>query len=233
MKTYSYSPRRQRPSSGGWTSILLFYVLPFIVINGLIFFLVTAKPKCQLSVGETNDYQSTTVTLAVRSILPVKSMSVTMNSQELELTSAGKKTYTATVTSNGVVDVTLVGLNGMSSRTYIQVSILDDTPPSIQNPAIETGVLTFQIEDSQSGVDYSSIYAIDSTGNTVQPLSIDRDTATVSFEMDSAGLNIYAKDLSGNETQTNLKSRIEGSEEVIDSSENNVGDDAAESSAVS
>ncbi|MFR5601249.1 MAG: hypothetical protein ACLTKI_02295 [Lachnospiraceae bacterium] len=217
---YHSNSRRNSPSQNEWVTILLYYVLPFIVVNSIIFFLVTSRPKCELTVGETNDYMTTTVSLKIKSILPIKNMSVVMDGEELELTALGKKEYTATVDKNGVVEVNLTSLNGMTAMTYEHINILDDAPPTINEPSVESGILSFKIDDSQSGVDYSSIYAVDSKGINQLPLSIDKTTATVTFQMDSDGLNLHAKDLSGNEVQATLKSHVEGSEEVVTSEGN-------------
>lgn len=72
--------------------LLLFYILPFLVINGLIFFLVTAKPKYELTVGETHDYQTTDITFSITSHMPLKTVTITMDSQPLDLVKTGNKT---------------------------------------------------------------------------------------------------------------------------------------------
>ena len=59
---------------------------------------------------------------------------------------------------NGVIEITVASINGMVAAAYEPVDILDELPPSINEDfTIEDNVLTFTIEDSQSGVDFNSI----------------------------------------------------------------------------
>ena len=76
--------------SGGFYNTLLYRVLPFLVINLLIFTLVTATPKVDVQVADTNDYKTTTVTFSVRSLLPVKNVTALWEYAEpIELTQDG------------------------------------------------------------------------------------------------------------------------------------------------
>lgn len=212
MRDYAYStsPRRRntgrssRSTSSGqeWIHILLFYFLPFIVINGLLFFLVTSSPKCELTIGETHDYLSAEIQLSVKSFLPTKELTVSMDSEPIEMTKGKGHTYTATVTKNGVLEVYAKSINGMATSAYEHVNILDDNPPAVDNYSMEDGVLKFTLEDSQSGVDFNSIYATDSSGVTVYPSSVDKTTGTITFNVDAGGLTVFISDLSGNQSQT-------------------------------
>lgn len=211
MRDYAYSTSRRRRHTGRsghsvssgqeWLHILLFYVLPFIVVNGLIFFLVTTKPKCELTVGETNDYLSTEVQLSIKSFLPTKDLTVTLDSEPLEMVKGKNGIYTATVTKNGALEISVKSMNGMAASSYEYISVLDDNPPAVSSSAFEDGILTFTLEDSQSGVNYDSIYATDSVGITIYPTSIDKNTATITFPMDADGLTVFISDMSGNQGQ--------------------------------
>ena len=59
------SSRRHNSEPSQLRTVLLFYVLPFIVVNTIIFFLVTSIPKGTVTVGETADFQSTVVELCL------------------------------------------------------------------------------------------------------------------------------------------------------------------------
>ena len=75
--------RYRRKKQSEWPHILLFYVLPFIVFNSILFFCLTAKPKLSVVVEDTNDYLSTNVVLTVRSFFPTKSISITLDGEAL------------------------------------------------------------------------------------------------------------------------------------------------------
>lgn len=200
-------PDRRRTSSGyrrdngksGFLSVLLFYVLPFIVFNGIIFLLVTARPKAEITIGESSDFISTTMELKVKSLLPIKTMEVSLDSTPIELTKTGGSTYKTTLKNNGTLEVKLTGFNKMKSVSYETVNVLDDTPPVVKDNVLENGILSFRLEDTQSGVDYSSITASDEDNTDILPLSIDRSTGLVTFEIKKENITITAKDKIGNE----------------------------------
>lgn len=215
-------PERRRTSSGyrrdngkgGFLSVLLFYVLPFIVFNGIIFLLVTTRPKAEITIGESSDYITTTMELKVKSLLPIKTMEVSLDSSPIELTKAGKKTYKATLTNNGMLEVKLIGLNKMKAVMYEQVNVLDDTPPAIKDKVLENNILSFRLEDTQSGVDYSSISASDEDKTDILPLSIDRSTGLVTFEIEKENIAITAKDKIDNELHVTFTPQGESFEEA-------------------
>ena len=214
-------PNRRKTRSGnrndagknGFLSVLLFYVLPFIVINGLIFFLVTSRPKGEITIGESSDYISTTMELKIKSLLPVNSMEVSLNGSPVEITKTGLKTYSAVLKSNGTLTVKLTCFNKMKTVIDEQVDVLDDTPPVIKDNVVENGILSFRLEDSQSGVDYSSISACDEDNQDIAPMSIDRSTGRVTFELIKDNLNITAKDNIGNELHVTITPQGESIEE--------------------
>lgn len=209
---------RYRKKQGGneWPHILLFYVLPFLVVNFIIFFAVTAVPKVTIDLADTNDYLSTNATVTVKSWFPTKSVTLSMDNEELTAEKGRKRTYTTAISKNGVLEVTVKNINGMSTTMFEHINILDDIPPSIENTSIQDGIVTLSISDSQSGVNFDSIYALDSQNQRIEPLTVDRTSATLSFEMDSAGLHVFAQDKAGNEVQGTFTSHKEGSQEMLD-----------------
>lgn len=231
MRQYTYSNSRSKKSarlaSPGLKTILLFYVLPYLLINGLIFYLVTVKPKYTVSVGETTDYTTTSMSLTIKSILPTRNLSVSLNGEPLELESTGKKSYTAPITVNGTIEVYLESFNGMAVSTYEHVNILDDDPPTIEVASIEDGILTITLSDSQSGIDFTSLHAINSTGAIVQPLSVDKLNYTATFQTDPAGMTLYVTDMSGLTTEQPLS--INEVVEGVDGQNESGGDGLSES----
>ena len=179
---------------------LLFYVLPYIVINAIIFFLVTATPKVDMSVGDTSDYRTTQVEFKVDSMLPIREMTVQMESQPIEYTEVGRNHFVCDVSANGMLYVTVKSINGMQTNNYVSVSILDDTAPSIDEEScvISRGELTFVIEDSQSGVDYDSIYGIYDGNKEVKPTKMDTATGTVTIPMYPDSIELHFEDMVGN-----------------------------------
>ena len=213
MSPYTNNSRQNRGRGGSsrhdsgrsdFMTVLLFYVLPFIVVNSIIFILVTAAPKGDLTIGEADNFTTTTMELKIKSLFPIKAMTVTLDGNEVELTKTASKTYTAVLGSNGTVKVSLTAFNGMKNVFSEQVNILDDTPPDIKDSIIEDGVLSFRLEDTQSGVNYDTIYAYDDDTPEILPLSIDRSTGIITFDMQKENLTICVKDQVGNEARVTI-----------------------------
>lgn len=221
MSTNSYSrtshrPVRRQSSSDGFVHILLFYILPFIVFNVIVFYAVTAIPKFTVEVADTNDYLTTEATLTLDSLYPVKSLQVSMDSEALEPVKKKGRTYSIPISKNGVLEVIVENWNGMSTTIYEHIDILDENPPAFEEPQIIDGVVTLTVTDSQSGVDFDSIYAVDSAGNRVDPLTVDRSTNTLSYEMDPDGLYVYAQDKAGLKVEAQFTSHKEGDVETVE-----------------
>ena len=217
QSSYRRSGRHRQKPASEWPHILLFYILPFIVFNAIVFHLVTAKPRFELTVADTSDYQTTTATLTMKSWLPAKSIVLELDGENLELTKDKKRTYTTTLHRNGSLQAIVTNFNGMPADSIKYVNILDDTPPTFSASHIEEGVLTVTLTDSQAGINYDSVYALNSTGERVLPLVANRDLNTFSFTMDSAGLRIFVQDMAGNESQGSFTSHKENGSDVLDS----------------
>lgn len=224
----SGSPYRRDSGKSGFLTVILFYVLPFLVVNGLIFFLVTAKPKGEIIIGESSDYISTTAELKIKSLLPLKGMELTLDGTPVEFTKTGSRTYTAVLTSNGSLEARLTNFNQMKTVLNEQVDVLDDTPPAYKDNVFEDGVLSFRLEDSQSGVDFSSITASDENDPQILPLSIDRSTGLVTFEMNKENIVVIARDMIGNELHVTFTPEGESIEDA-ETDEAAAGSDDAES----
>ena len=205
---------------------LIFFVLPFLVINGLIFFFAVYTPKVELDIGDTTDYKSVDVTVRIHSLLPLKNSSITLDSAPLEMERDGQ-TYTATLTANGVVEVTAESINGMSRTVFEHVMVLDDTAPTVdEDYTLNSNFLTITVSDSLSGVNYDELYGRDEDGERVEPTSIDQETGTVVFPMSGNTITVHIEDFVGNAAEPSYSIRIEGLEEDAEENE----EDSAENS---
>ena len=181
---------------------LVFYVLPFVVVNRILFTLITASPKIELTIGETTDYKTVDISFRVRSILPIREMTVTLESQPVEV-ERSDGAYRATLDSNGTLEIYAEGWNGMSVRDNEHIAVLDDAAPVIdqEDYVLEDGHLEFLVSDSQSGVDFSSIYGTEADGQNVRPASYSEDTGRVVFEMEGSDVTVFVSDFAGNISQ--------------------------------
>ena len=221
---YRSNKKYKQKSSGGLPDLLLFYILPFIVFNSILFYCVASSPKINLEIQDTKDYLSTQASMTIESWFPTKSLSFNMDGEELEPVKDKRRTYSVPITRNGVLEVTVVNLNGMSSTVFKHVNVLDDIPPSFENATLEDGILMLRVTDSQSLVNSDAIYAVDSAGIQRAPLSVERiedtiDNTTaysITFEMDLNGLHVYVQDKAGNEAQKTFTTHKEGNLDVLE-----------------
>lgn len=195
---------------GEWTEVFLFYLLPFLLFNGILFVLVAARPQITIKVDNTKDYKTTTASITVKSLFPIKEFSSSQEGTPLLLTETKKGQYTADIVRNGVIEIYAKGLNGMAVTKYEHVNILDDVAPLVgETYSIQDGILSMSLEDSQSGVDFQSVFAATPSGQTLVPLSADRQTGVLTFPMEEEFLVIYASDLAGNGMQATFSTHVE------------------------
>ena len=221
---YRSNKKYKQKSSGGLPDLLLFYILPFIVFNSILFYCVASSPKINLEIQDTKDYLSTQASMTIESWFPTKSISFNMDGEELEPVKDKRRTYSVPITRNGVLEVTVVNLNGMSSTVFKHVNVLDDIPPSFENATLEDGILMLRVTDSQSLVNSDAIYAVDSAGIQRAPLSVERiedtiDNTTaysITFELDLNGLHVYVQDKAGNEAQKTFTTHKEGNLDILE-----------------
>ena len=83
--------RRKQAGSNDILNVLLFYVLPFFILNGIIFYLFTAKPKFDITIGDTEDYKTTTATITIKSLLPIKDLTVGKDGETLTPEKTGSR----------------------------------------------------------------------------------------------------------------------------------------------
>ena len=194
-----HSPRQKKRKKVRAESIL-FYIIPFILINFIIFRLATAQPDFDLTIGDCVDYRSVTFEVKMTGPLPVSEFRVLLGDEPVEMTEAGSKTYTATVTKNGTLEVTAGYFNGMVKTQYERISAIDDEPPAIVSQERNGTYLTVTFDDAQTGVDMSSVYALDSDGTTVYPIEVSAENLSARFQSLSNSLDVHVKDQNGNET---------------------------------
>lgn len=185
-----------------WVRVLLFYVLPYVVINGIIFLLVCSRPRVNIDVLGTNNYISADVEFQVNSFLPLRVLNVTLESEPVEYVKSGN-TYSLSITQNGTFMVEATSINGMQVREFVNIGLLDETAPNLDESSTEisSGVLSFVIKDNQAGVDYDSIYAVTDAGENLVPSEVDKTLGAISIEtpIGISSLDLYYADMVGNE----------------------------------
>ena len=202
---------------------LLFPVLPYVVINLIIFLVVTNTPKISIKVNDTDDYRTTTVQFTVKSLLPLKELLVKMEDEPVIYSRSGSS-YKADISSNGSFVVTALSCNGMQTSDYADISILDNSPPSIEDTGcrLENNELTFILSDSQSGINFNSVKGTLPDGTTVTPIRVDKEKGSVTIPMTADKVEIYFEDMAGNSRTAGISSEtvIQMSDSYLDYGDN-------------
>lgn len=215
--------------SNKYIRVLLFYILPYLVINGIILILVCSSPQITVDVKDTNDYVSTQVNFTVKSLLPIKELNVSLESEPLEYEKNGN-TYTCTLDKNGTLTVDAKSINGMSRSVYTDVNQMDDAAPSIDEASIvySRGELSFTITDTLSGVDYDEVYGTLEDGEKVLPQKYDAATGSVTMLLPKVAdsIDLHYEDMVGNAGTAKISLSVAG---AISASETTEEDDTAAS----
>jgi len=198
------TPQRVRkhisPRDNSFISLLLFWILPFILINTILFVIFTSAPKFDVVVDDPGDFASANVSIKVKSIFPNNGVTATLAGEPFELTKGDDGTYTATAYNNGTLQVEVVNKNGINKIIYETISCIDDAPPTLTQADTASGFVSLYVDDTQSGVNYNSIYAVTTDSATIYPSLMDQGESLVAFYYDTKSIEIHACDNVGHET---------------------------------
>ena len=185
-------------------NVVLFYIIPFLLINLLIFFLVTLRPKFKLHIEESSDFRTAEIQVEMHPRLPLAAFEVKLDDTPLNLENLGGGHYKASVDKNGTLEVTVRYINGMHRTQYEHIGSVDDQPPLISGDELDGNMLTVSFDDPQSGINYDSIYAMDADEERVLPSSLDESENKAVFQVLTSRLEVHVSDQLGHEAVANF-----------------------------
>lgn len=206
QKDYYRNSKEPEQKKSGFLSILIRYVIPYLIINSIILFFVLATPKLKVNeITETEDPTVRTLLVHVDSILPLKEFTAKLEGKEQNFTKENQN-YIISITGNGNLRISAKSINGMMQVSNTQVNSFDENPPVIDedNVILGSGYVEFTVTDEQSGVDFATIYGIDKDGDNLKPTDIEESSGKVTFSMKSNGLTVYVSDKAGNQITGNF-----------------------------
>ncbi len=192
-------PRRAAPRAKKTGNFFLFYLLPFVLVNLLIFYVATAQPSFTLTIEEPKDFKSAGIRIDIKRRLPLSFFTVKLDDTPVELEQLSRTHYTASLDRNGTLEVSLGYKNGMTRTQYEHISTIDDAPPTILGNELDHTMLTVFFDDTQSGVNFASLYALDADGKRVSPTQYDEKELSATFQALTDILEVHISDHSGNE----------------------------------
>ena len=214
-KRIQYENEKRNTIINFFLRIIFGFIVPFIVINGLIYFLYTAHPTINIIQNDNNveDDGTANVSFTIDCPIPLSSIIVYRNEEdssinEIPYTKLGDK-YNINISENGTYIIVAKSINNSVAKTSTYIDNLDNTPPIIHmEDAVLIGKsITFVVSDDQSGINYDNLYSIDDSGRKEHPQSLDESSGTVTFRFENtSSLTIHAEDMSGNSIETTIKS---------------------------
>ena len=121
--------------------------------------------------------------------ISIRKLTTTLESQDIEFKKEGG-VYHSTLTNNGALEIYVESWNGMPARQNEHIAVLDDTAPSIDEETVvmEDGKLELIAEDNISGINYEAVYATDDAGKRTAPVSYDKETGRITFDLEKGSL---------------------------------------------
>lgn len=208
---YKTRHKRSKSKSDDITIIIkkffLGFLIPFLAINGTMFFLFTTYPTIIVDDYDSNDYNIKEIKFQIKNKLPISNVEILLNETTPISYNIQSNKYVFPITDNGSYKITATSINKTKATTFVDINELDNNPPTIDSESLifSTGTLSFNIQDNQSGINYENVYIIDKNNEIIKASYVDKDTGLVQFAIDSTdGITIHIEDMIGNSEETNI-----------------------------
>ncbi|MGC4020351.1 MAG: hypothetical protein QM793_14755 [Muricomes sp.] len=160
--------------------------------------LLFLTPDITLKMKESNNNGKPACELIVNSLIPISRITATVDGNNVPVYEVGNKTYSIEPTLNGTMTVTVLLKNHQFSSKTIDITGVDTATPTVISDKVVNDQIYLYLSDSDSGVDYEGISAVDIEGEEVLPVSYDDTKNYVIFDYPKKSLNIYIPDKAGN-----------------------------------
>lgn len=168
--------------------LLLFFLLPLLFVI----------PSFSLTPDEHTEPGRPVYQVDVDTFLPVARVTASIDGYSLAVYETDRHTYSVEPTRNGTMTVTVTLANDQYTEHKILVDRVDRTAPSLTSSHQQNGRLRLFLSDTESGVYYDGIYALDPDGVRSEPLFCDPDAGYVEFPCPASTVNIFIPDRTGN-----------------------------------
>lgn len=182
------------------------FLIPYVVINGIIFFLFIQVPKINIIYQDSSDYEENKIKFTIDCILPLTDIKTYYQESEIAYSKLGN-TYIINADNNGTYQIRATALNKSTVKSVVDVETQDNVAPTIDlDSAVITGnTLIISIHDNQSSINYDKLYATLEDGTKITPTYIDKSSGTVQFQIDSGKkVIIHVEDDFGNHSETSF-----------------------------
>ncbi len=165
-----------------------FVITIILILLPLMFF----KPSVIVERTDVDSATNAVYDIEVKTLLPVSSVSASLDGKPVALTAKDGDTYTAELTENGNFEIIAVSLNGQTTTWNQKVTHIDSEKPEFLDSYSENGYVYILVRDTYSGIDYDNI-----SGMT--PEKYDENTGLITFKVPKSTVTITIPDKAGNE----------------------------------
>ncbi len=178
-------------------AIVLVALLPVLFVS----------PDYSVSKGTSGDGNGTEYEIDVSSVLPVGYVTASMNGRKLPVYEVDSHTYMVEPEENGELEVEVSLFNDQKESQTVEVTGIDGDGPAVTGSRMKGADLVIYVSDDGSGVDYDAAYALNESGNTVEPKAVSEKKGTITFRRPQKGWEIFIPDRSGNCTHLKLAAK--------------------------
>lgn len=182
------------------------FLIPYALINGVIFFLFIQTPKIIVTEQDSKDYENNKIKFSIDSMLPLTDVKTYYQESEIAYSKLGN-TYIIDANTNGSYQIKVTSLNRSSVNSTIDIETKDSVAPIINlDSAVITGnTLIISVHDNQSEINYDKLYATLENGTNLTPTYIDKSSGTIQFQITGGKkVIVHVEDSSGNHSETSF-----------------------------
>ena len=161
---------------------------------------VIPAPISSVSAAPSTDASSVQVSFHISSIIPVKSISASLNETSVPVQENGFQNYSVNVEENGYLLLDVYSSTGMHSSHGMHIDSIDGQAPRITRHFASEGSIYIYISDgSGTGVDFPAIRSYNTeTGYYSAPLYYDKERGYAVFPYPESQTYITIPDKKGN-----------------------------------
>ena len=182
------------------------FLIPYTLINGIIFFLFIQTPKIIVTEQDSKDYEDNKIKFSIDSMLPLTDVKTYYQESEIAYSKLGN-VYIIDAKDNGSYQIKVTSLNRSSANSTIDIETKDNVAPIINlDSAVITGnTLIISVHDNKSEINYDNLYATLENGTKLTPTYVDKSSGTVQFQItDGKKVIVHVEDATGNHSETSF-----------------------------
>lgn len=131
-------------------------------------------------------------------LIPVARVTATLGGHNVPVYETASHVYQIEPDANGELVITVVLKNKQSNTFTLTVDEVDTKTPVLLSNQQSGDNITLFVEDTDSGIDYNGVYALNSSGERVLPVSYNEETGEIDFSYPEEAMNIYIPDQADN-----------------------------------